>query len=474
MSCRIPRFCACFVLLAGSTVVAQTPEMDALGDDEPPVLQAEAPGSPPTVATEEGEPFSMVPARRRRRAPPVRVAAGSLDAAAPAMARGGDAPDPYEWFLVPLAGYSSDIGAAGALLGMLYHYEPGYEPFRDKVQLITLLTHKLVQFHELIWERVGLFNKPLRLELAASFTATPVGHYCGLGNEVDCDPAAARVAAQDAGIMMGEEGYNRFLRQYYRFRVMRPAGRMRLRWEPVEGGAELTLGWETSYSIPGYFGDRDPFPGSLYAQDYPDGEQGFLSELAVGVVLDRRNHERRPTRGYIVAANLRGSGKPLGSEWTYGGANVQVAGYLPLSRNHRLVSATRAVVDLLIGDPPTTVMGSLGGFWNDTAYGGQAIGRGIRARRYIGRIKAMAQTELRWAMFGEPGEFQGFLAVYGDVGWIGVDYDDWGGSLDRFVPSFGGALGIYWGQSFLLRFDVGLSPVEDYEPQFYLGLRHPY
>lgn len=386
----------------------------------------------------------------------------------------GGGREPYEWFLIPLAGYSSDIGFAGALLGMLFHYDPGYEPFRDKVQLIALVTTKLVQFYELVYERVGLFGKPLRLETALSFTATEVGHYCGLGNEVSCNPALAREAAAMQGLAPGDDGYRRFVANYYRFRVMRPAARLGLRWRPTQSAPEVTLTWEGNYGISGYVGARGPFPGSLYARDYPDGEEGFLSELRLGVVADRRDHERRPSHGYVLAATLRGAGRAVGSEWTYAGLSLVAAGYLPLTKNRRLVLATRAIADLLVGDPPTTIMGSLGGFWNDIAFGGQTIGRGIRARRYLGRIKVIGQAELRWAFFGRDGEFQGLLGVFGDVGWIGVDYDDWGGDVARVLPSFGALVGVYWGQAFLLRFDVGLSALEDYRPQFYLSVRHPF
>ncbi len=485
----LPLVSAVVLLIVANTLAAQVPNREVSGDgaDTVPVPHDERDISAhhnlddevdvgATAATTRDDATRVPtasPASDGFGRPPwwKRWAAGADLPAAPLVE--GDQ-EPYEWFLIPLAGFSSDIGLAGALLGMLFHYDEDYQPFRDKVQLIALLTTKLVQFYELVYERVGLFGKPLRLETALSFTATEVGHYCGLGNAVTCDPVVARDAATMQGLAPGDDGYRRFVSNYYRFRVMRPAGRLGLRWRPVADGPEISLTWEGNYGFSGYFGASGPFPGSLYASDYPDGEEGFLSELRLGVVADRRNHERRPTRGYVLAATLRGAGKALGSEWTYGGLSLVAAGYLPLTKNRRLVLAARAIADLLLGSPPTTIMGSLGGFWNDIAFGGQSIGRGIRARRYLGRIKVIGQAELRWTVFGQDGEFQGILGVFGDLGWVGLDYDDWGGDLARLLPSFGALAGVYWGQAFLLRFDVGLSAFEGYRPQFYLSLKHPF
>ena len=489
-------------LSTASPARAQTPEADLAGAPPDPreawlagdeggdaveSFRHSAPHEPAPPPRAEPPPQEVVLAPPRTPRPNIRVDPRAdrttAGAATATLGEVGEEPgvptlqggnEPYEWFLLPMVGFSSDIGFAGALLGMLFHYEEGYEPFRDKLQLITLLTSKLVQFHELVYERVGLFGQPLRLELAASFTATPVGHYCGLGNQVTCSREEAEEGLRSQGWTPSDDDWDQRLGDYYRFRVMRPLLRMALRWAPVPDGIELTMMWEGQYAFSGYVGEEGPYPGSLYAQDYPDGEEGFMSELRLGAVMDRRNHERRPSRGWVAGAALRGSSFLLGSDWDYAGFNLAGAYYLPMSRNERLVLAMRGVVDLIHGDAPTTALGSIGGFWNDMAFGGQLIGRGVRGRRYIGRIKVLGQTEVRWAMWGEPGDFQGLLVAFADAGWIGVDYDDFGGELNQILVSFGAGAGVYWGQSFLLRFDVGLSALEDFEPQFYLSLKHPY
>lgn len=401
-------------------------------------------------------------------------ARSSAQSAEGAESEEDDAFDPLEWFILPLIGFTSDVGFAGALLAMVFHYDEDYAPYRDKVQVITTLTTRLVQYHQLIWERVGIFGLPLRLETNFTFGATPVGHYCGIGNQASCDRETAIDAARQSGLRPGTEESNEFINNYYRFRVMRPTLRLTLRWRPTSTPLELQFQWLGDYGISGFVGERGPYPGSLYGQDYPDGEAHFLSELRGGVVYDQRDQERRPSDGYLLAGTLRISSRAIGSYWDFFGINLTAAHYTSLDRRHRFVIANRAVADVAFGDVPTTELGALGGFWSDVAFGGTQTGRGIRARRFIGRIKLIAQSELRWAFLDVRGRFQLLIHAFGDVAWVGESVRDFGGELSHLLTSFGGGVTAYWGQNFILRFDVGLSPEEDYSPQFYLNLLHPY
>jgi len=385
----------------------------------------------------------------------------------------GNAFQPIEWFVLPLVGYSSDIGFGGALLGMVQHNDGEHLPFRDRVRLITMVTTERFQYHELNWERVGLFGKPLRLESELSFGATPIGNYCGVGTGPECDRASAELDAQRLGYTPGTDEFREVVHDYYLFRRMKVTLELFLRWRPVERGPELMVQYIGAYTFPGYLGATGTYPGSLYEQHFPDGERGFSSELRLGVVHDTRDNEARPTEGYVASAFLRGAGVFLGGEWNYAGINLGGAYYQTLDRDRRVVWANRIIVDLLYGDAPSQSLATVGGFWNDVGFGGQAIGRGVRLRRYIGRIKVIAQSELRWAVAGGE-RAQWVLIAFGDGAWVGGDYDDWGGELRQLVGSFGASTGVYWGTSFLIRFDVGLSPFEEYDPFFYLSLTHPF
>ncbi|NOY93074.1 MAG: BamA/TamA family outer membrane protein [Deltaproteobacteria bacterium] len=383
-------------------------------------------------------------------------------------------PEPFEWFALPLVGYSSDVGLAGVLLAGFVWNEDGREPYRDRLQIVSSVTTKRVIYDEIRYEHIGLFDRPLRLSIVGRFVATTVSNYCGLGDQVSCSRDVARAAASDAGLMVDTPDFRRFVRRYYRLRVTRPELFAGLRYLPRPGGVELRVGWHLAYEIPSFFRQSGPFAGSLYAQDYPGGEEGLRSELQLGVLLDRRDDERRPSSGYVLDASFRGAASFVGSAWDYAGVTLGGAFYLSLDRGRRYVWATRLVADLLVGSPPTAVLGSVGGFWSEIAYGGQYMGRGIRARRYIGRIKVIGQTELRATLFGDPKKFSLMVLAFVDAGYVGVGYRDFGGDPERVLLGFGGGVGAHWGSSFVLRFDVGTSALERYSPSFYLTLSHPY
>ena len=257
-----------------------------------------------------------------------------------------------EWFALPLLVYSSDIGLAFALVSMGFHHEPGYEPYRDRVRFLSLLSTKLVQHHNVAWERFGIFGRPLRMEIVGSFTATSIGHYCGIGNRVGCRVEDGIEAARNAGLEEESKEFRRFVNRYFRYRLLRPSLRLRFRWKPSKTGPEFDLGWRGDYLIQGDFRSREPYAGSRYDEDFPHPESGLVSEVRIGLLLDRRDDERRPAQGFVVAAHGRLAGRFAGSEWGFAGLNIAGAGYLRLDSRGRFVWANRAVVDLIFGDAP--------------------------------------------------------------------------------------------------------------------------
>ena len=100
------------------------------------------------------------------------------------------------------------------------------------------------------------------------------------------------------------------------------------------------------------------------------------------------------------------------------------------------------------------------------------MGRGVRAGRYRGQLKALAQQELRgiaWAftLWDEPGSLGGVGFV--DAGYVAARLD----ALDdaAAIYSAGGGLRVAW-SDFILRADLGASPAEAWAPWFYLDFDH--
>ena len=387
----------------------------------------------------------------------------------------GGPPPPPPGAGAPGINYNPDHGLGMLAIGALYWFEEGYEPYRDSLAFRVFVSTRLVNAHELRWDSQGLAGLPLRLWAVAGLWTTPARVYCGVGNRVACDPAEARAQADARGLAAGSAERAEFERHYYQLRHISPYGQVSVRWRPsgARDGVELLAGWRGAYTQPGDWGDYTPYPGSLYATHFPGGERGMASVLQAGVVIDTRDLEPAPSRGVWAEATLRGAAPAWGSDWSYLGGNATVRGYLPLDPGGSLVLASRLVVDLVAGDLPITELDRVGGSVDYGAFGGHRMGRGILEYRFLGRIKVLDQTALRWRFWRANLLAQRLsfgLATYAEAGWIGFDWDDWGGDPASVIVSFGGGPRLVWNELFVVRFDLATSPVEHWEPFFYAQL----
>lgn len=414
---------------------------------------------------------------------PADVSADTPDHAA--LARPGHHdPSKHEFLFVPvpIGVANSDEGLGGGVVLALHHYHGGVEPLRDDLSLRLYLTSKLVQRHELRWEGIQVLDLPLRLWARVGFFSTVSQTFCGYGNGVTCDEAQPRALALDAGLDEDEPRFNDFVRRYYQMRYVRPHAdtvmRWRLRDKPHR--VELLTGWRLGWYLPGTLLEPGPWPGSLYAGLYPDGEPGVSSVPQLGVTLDNRDFEPAPSSGYFVEASVRGAHPWLGSTWSWAGMNLSVHGYDQVAASPHTVYAGRLLVDLAAGDMPTEEIAEIGGTKDYGAFGGQWIGRGVRDRRYLGKLRVIHQSELRTDVAG----FDVFgvhvdtgLVAFADVAWVGYDWDNLTGATPGQPWRAGSPLGLVFGagvglrllvnRAIVARAEVAASPLEQRSPSFY-------
>ncbi|MEQ1508429.1 MAG: BamA/TamA family outer membrane protein, partial [Myxococcota bacterium] len=375
---------------------------------------------------------------------------------------------------LPAANYNSDEGAGFGVVGSVYRYDGHTRPYKTAVNAVVFVTTQAVHTHSLELDALELGHKPVRLTIRGEFASTGTSNYCGIGPEVTCDEGQAEAAADASGLT--GEAREDFVRRYYRTRFLNPNAQVNVRWalDPLPHKVELVFGYRANGIVPGDFSDRAPWPGSLYAQDYPGGEAGLVSALQVGVMVDDRDVEPAPTRGYWAEATVRGASFLLGSDWDFVGANVTLRGYVPVG-TARLVLADRVMFDVLAGDAPTLELSSPGGTQRYTFYGSLNAGRGIRLRRYIGALKSMNQTELRWTFARVTVAAVDFdLAALGfvDLGFVGAEAGDFAEAYSHPLPSTGGGLRIAVDRNFVVRADVGVSPLEGWAPAVYIDLKN--
>ena len=406
---------------------------------------------------------------------------------APAADDSGVLPPGWDWGFggLPALGYDADNGFLVGVVGQIYFHDPKHtQPYRVGVNAGFTITHKLVQDHYLYVDWLNVADQPLRLLLKFGYTQSLTQNYCGRGMTVTCDQQLAEDTADDLKLSGTER--EDFLRHFYLFRFINPWSQLQARWAlaPLPRRVEIFGGWRGSAWIPGTWWDDDgdgkadltPYPDSFYARDFPVGEPGFASILQAGVMLDTRDNAPSPRRGIWAETSVRGATPLWGSTWTWAGVNATLRSYVPILDGEapaRLTLATRVVGDLVVGDPPLQELVRPGGFVDYLSFGGSEMGRGVRVQRYVGKVKAYVQNELRWRfvqweMFHQPWAVSANAFV--DAGVIGTDLGDPHAFAGTPPVGFGGALLLHWNENFILRVDIGTSAVEQYPTSVYIQL----
>lgn len=358
---------------------------------------------------------------------------------------------PISWYALPTLDYSSDFGFGFGVAGGVNFEREGFAPYRSSIQVDAYATTKRIQAHRLWFDVLRFADLPLRVQGSLGFDASISDNYCGIAGEPDC-------VLPDADPT------------YYQLRHSEPTGSLNGLWQPEGWPAALFVGWSGARYRPGVFTTTTPYPDSLYAESFPEGETGLSSTAQVGVMRDTRDAEYGPTSGIWAEASARGSHRLIGSRWDSIGSNATFRSYLSLTG--RLVWASRLVLDGVWGEQPTLERAAFGGWWGGWGLGGD-MGRGIRDSRYIGSFKALGQQELRWM----PIVFEAWDSV---VQLGGVAFAD-GGAVTAALSEAGvaawgtgGGIRFQMDDDFILRFDMGFSPVEGWSPYSYIDFGHAF
>jgi hypothetical protein len=390
---------------------------------------------------------------------------------------------------VPAINFDQDNGLGFGVIASMYMYNGNLKPYQLSITLQLFMTTKFVQDHYIVVDALKVAGLPLRVRGQVGYLQSLTQNYCGVGGVLSCDVSLAEKAADNASINDDEER-DRFVRRYYQRRFFTPYGYVLGRYslhEPspsLPGRIEFTAQMRALYFQPGdWLTDEDgvpgpdltPYPGSLYAADHPDGEAGLLTTVAMGFMYDSRDNEPAPTSGYFHEVSVRGSSQYLGSRWNNAGANLTLRGYTSLTNDKSLVLANRLTLDGVVGDVPVQEMARLGGMLPSYVFGGADVGRGIRVQRYLGKGRMVNMTELRWRFWSFELFAQRFaLSTVGfvDAAIIADDIRKPTNVGAQF--GLGGALRIAWNENFVVRADVGTSPVENWSPSLYLTINHPF
>lgn len=380
-----------------------------------------------------------------------------LAAALPAGAVEAPPPERYEVGGTPVLTGDSDIGFGFGALGTLARFEPGYAPYRWRFELLVLMTVKAApdggaelpyHDHYLQLDLPGLFDGRLRLDLRLGFGRFTNSGYHGLGN--------ASPALDDE-----ETRYHQYDRIYPQARV-----RARVAMLPHLSlllGGSVTYSWIEPYS-PGRLAEDLQSSDPRVRELLRGTSDHLLAELDLGWVWDNRDHETVPSRGLFAEVTWRSCpAMTTAAGVAYGGLNATVRHYRALL-GRRLVLAGRLMADLLVGRPPLYALAGHGGLYPSGAIGGGKAIRGVPLQRYHGKVKLLANLELRARLLPFTLWRQRFnlgATVFADTGRTWADYSATrrlDGSGVGLKVGLGGGPRLQWGETFLLRADVAWSP----------------
>lgn len=394
-------------------------------------------------------------------------------------------PDPnrWEWAPFPSLGGNTDIGFKFGVNLAVARLAEGYTPYRFRINVIAVLSVKSspeggTDFPEhcymLNLDFPGLVGGRLRIITEAGFQRVINAGYYGLGG-VSLDDPLGRVDL-DGGRR------HQFIRQM-------PVANIDFRWRLGELPLELLFGAHFRYMLPSAYDE------SLVLQDAelrrPDGtpliigfEDHALVMGRVGLLWDGRDHEIAPTRGFYAELSTRvGLGVPAPDRlFGFGAVTADLRAVASLLDDHRLVFATRLLLDWAFGDVPFYQLSRMGTFYRH-GFGDAKGVRGLPEGRYSGELKLLGAVELRslfahFRLFGIPMVFG--MMVNFTVGQIWATgtreppFDDAGSTA---TWGAGYALLLRWGESVMIRIEVDYSPAATdggLPVGIYFGLGHAF
>jgi hypothetical protein len=421
-------------------------------------------------ALAEGPPAANAPAP----APAAAPAVSAIPTPVPDKAKAAGTPE-YDYDTsrlepagFPLIGGNSDIGIEFGAVGTLSKLGHGVRPYEWNMDLLAAISVKtgptgkpeLTQ-QNYLWQIdiPGLRDGTLRLNPSVSYVSTINQGYFSLGN--------ASTATRPANVA-GDPG--RYFEYVDRSALVRELTRVHL-----YRAFDLMVGTAIRFENP------SAYAGSSLANDAAAGRVRGLQALALpmlsgGVIYDTRDNEYFPRRGSFHQIGVRAvQAIPVDSDVRYAAFGAIFAVYRPIGGP--FVIAGRALVDAEFGNVPFYDLYNGEPFNQDQIIGGSAGIRGVPEGRYLGKLKALANIELRallfdFHLFGQVFEVGGDLLFDTGRTWINYTFsapeDGTGLGL-----KWGAGCGLYlrWGQAGVFRMEAAYSPDAASEnPSFPIGL----
>lgn len=391
------------------------------------------------------------------------IAVGALRALAPALwvistsaaqahAETQPAAERYDWFAVPLVGYSTENGLGFGVRTELAKKTPDCQPHRFAVALQAYASSLGFHYHQMRYDDLALGgHRRLRLTVNAVYRQWGNNGYWGIGNQ------AVRERQ-----FVGEFATDDPRRQRYRYALREPF---------VHGTVRYGLlgSWAGYVAVQAKWSRVDAAPGSLLGTERPRGfAGGWNLLLGTGVLYDSRRPEADPSEGTFAEVSPFVAVSVPSGTGPYGGAFVSGRAYWSLASFW--VVASRIMAEWMFGPVPFTEMVHWHGSVPIAGFGGGESARGFRLGRWRAPHKAVGSLESRFrvvalSLFDRPLAIQ--LGLFGDAGMV------WGGqsvssnTRKSSLPvhaTFGTGLRLVFAESFVARLDAAFGKDPILEP----------
>lgn len=397
----------------------------------------------------------------------------------------------FGWAGLPLLNYNTDNGLGYGARLVLFDYGNNQKPYKYRLLMQFFQSTGGVAFHRVSIDAPRFRGSKWRIDGNIRLNRDRFAPYYGLGGQSQYDAehetCADRAALEiDPDVCPGNPNF-RGLR-YYRYNLLMPGGVINIRrdlkkpWQLMASYQLEVVKAQTQY--PDDLGQTTPsrLVEELNAGEPivgleldPDGVADWTRNgtLQVGLVYDTRDNEPAPTNGSWHEFSLRAASPILGGQFWYWGAHFRLRSYRALDAARRLVVAGRLLVDMMGGDAPIYRLSRTGGLISREVVGSGESLRGLPRARYIGKIKMIANAELRWRFLTvRPGGNRFDMTLVGgvDLGRAWRDFADNEKLLDGALTTAGG-IRFGWNENFIVRFDYGYSPTDDITG-FYLEFNH--
>lgn len=342
-----------------------------------------------------------------------------------------------EYSLLPIVGYTSDLGLFGGGLIQRIGYGNNIRPFLSNLTSdFTVSTNGNIVF-DIEYERTKTIGTDIRSLIEFTGQRIRQGYYFGIGN----------------GTQFSDKQFdnNFFFFENREFTIYYQA-RKKVASFGEFGSFDLTASIDASYLNGLTRGES-----SKFAEDIPLGiGKSWANKAGFGFITDSRDSEFSPSQGIRYEVSYELSSSIFGSDYTYSDLEVDLRHYVNLFDS--VVLANKLSVESIHGDVP---------FWDLSIIGGNDGLRGYHLNRFRGNQSVMHLLELRtWLFSVLHDEIRVGSQLFWDSGRVFSKFDS-NEVFNNWKHSYGGGI-IFtiFSPDLMLRTDVGFS---DEAFRFYFG-----